>query len=77
MSHALNIAAANVNAPRIDESTPHALPSLAGMGRAQLREAALACGVEERKAKMRANQLFGWIYHYGSTSFDEMTNIDK
>ncbi|SDM39325.1 23S rRNA (adenine(2503)-C(2))-methyltransferase RlmN [Maricaulis salignorans] len=77
MSHALNIAAANVNAPRIDDSTPRSLTSLAGMGRTQLREAALACGVEERKAKMRANQLFGWIYHYGSTSFDEMTNIDK
>ena len=77
MNHALNIAGANANAPRIDADTPRALPSLAGMGRAQLREAALACGVEERKAKMRANQLFGWIYHYGSTSFDEMTNIDK
>ncbi len=76
MSHALNIAGAN--APRIDADTPpRALPSLAGMGRAELREAALACGVEERKARMRANQLFGWIYHYGSTSFDEMTNIDK
>ncbi len=77
MNHALNIAGANTNAPRIDADTPRALPSLAGMGREQLRAAALACGVEERKAKMRANQLFGWIYHYGSTSFDEMTNIDK
>ena len=77
MNHALNIAGANANAPRIDGDTPRALPSLAGMGREQLRAAALACGVEERKAKMRANQLFGWIYHYGSTSFDEMTNIDK
>lgn len=78
MNHALNIAGANTNAPRIDADTPpRALTSLAGMGREQLREAAIACGVEARKAKMRANQLFGWIYHYGSTAFDEMTNIDK
>ncbi|MFT6540975.1 MAG: 23S rRNA (adenine2503-C2)-methyltransferase [Maricaulis maris] len=26
---------------------------------------------------MRAEQLWRWIYHYGVTSFDEMTNISK
>jgi 23S rRNA (adenine2503-C2)-methyltransferase len=77
MYHALDIAGANSNATRIDADTPRARPSLAGMSRAQLRDVALACGVEEKKAKMRANQLFGWVYHYGVTSFDEMTNIAK
>ncbi|WP_339333732.1 23S rRNA (adenine(2503)-C(2))-methyltransferase RlmN [uncultured Maricaulis sp.] len=77
MNHALNIDARNANAPRIDETTPRALPSLAGMTREELRQVAIACGVDEKKAKMRAEQLWRWIYHYGVTSFDEMTNISK
>ncbi|WP_297736045.1 23S rRNA (adenine(2503)-C(2))-methyltransferase RlmN [uncultured Maricaulis sp.] len=77
MNHALNIDARNANAPRIDETTPRARPSLAGLTREQLREVAIDCGVDEKKAKMRAEQLWRWIYHYGVTSFDEMTNISK
>ena len=77
MNHALNIDARNANASRIDETTPRALPSLAGMTREELREVAIDCGVDEKKAKMRAEQLWRWIYHYGVTSFDEMTNISK
>ena len=77
MNHALNIDARNGNAPRIDETTPRALPSLAGMTREELRLVAIDCGVDEKKAKMRADQLWRWIYHYGVTSFDAMTNISK
>ncbi|OLF80688.1 23S rRNA (adenine(2503)-C2)-methyltransferase [Maricaulis sp. W15] len=77
MNHALNIDARNANASRIDETTPRPLPTLAGMTREELREVAIACGVDEKKAKMRAEQLWRWIYHYGVTSFDEMTNISK
>ncbi|RKQ95991.1 23S rRNA (adenine(2503)-C(2))-methyltransferase RlmN [Maricaulis maris] len=77
MNHALNIDARNANASRIDETTPRALRSLAGMTREELREVAIDCGVDEKKAKMRAEQLWRWIYHYGVTSFDEMTNISK
>ncbi|WP_417487723.1 23S rRNA (adenine(2503)-C(2))-methyltransferase RlmN [Maricaulis sp.] len=77
MNHALNIDARNGNAPRIDETTPRALPSLAGMTREELRLVAIDCGVDEKKAKMRAEQLWRWIYHYGVTSFDAMTNISK
>ena len=52
--------------------------SLAGLTRPQLREALIAhAGVDEKKAKMRADQLWRWIYHYGVTSFDEMTNVSK
>ncbi len=51
---------------------------LAGLTRAQLRSALIAhAGVEEKKAKMRAEQLWRWIYHYGVQSFDEMTNVSK
>ncbi|MBR9825172.1 MAG: 23S rRNA (adenine(2503)-C(2))-methyltransferase RlmN [Alphaproteobacteria bacterium] len=77
MNHALNISAVNPNAPRIDGAASAGPASLAGMTRAQLRDAAIEIGVDPKKAKMRAEQLWRWIYHYGATSFDEMTNISK
>jgi len=77
MNHALNISAANPNAPRLNEGEAALPTSLAGMTRAQLREAAIQIGVDEKKAKMRAEQLWRWIYHYGAQSFDDMTNISK
>ncbi len=77
MNHALNISGSNPNAPRIDGSAALSPVSLAGMTREQLREAAIEIGVDPKKAKMRAEQLWRWIYHYGAQSFDEMTNISK
>ena len=51
---------------------------LAGLTRAQLRDVLIAHDlVDEKKAKMRAEQLWRWIYHYGVTDFDEMTNVSK
>jgi 23S rRNA (adenine2503-C2)-methyltransferase len=51
---------------------------LAGLTRAQLRQALIEhAGVDEKKAKMRAEQLWRWIYHFGVQSFDEMTNVSK
>ncbi|WP_203290832.1 23S rRNA (adenine(2503)-C(2))-methyltransferase RlmN [Maricaulis parjimensis] len=59
-------------------SQPAGPLSLAGLTRPQLRDALIAhAGVDEKKAKMRADQLWRWIYHYGVTSFDEMTNVSK
>ncbi len=70
-AHALNLDFSN----RPAEAGP--IP-LAGLTRAQLRDALIEhAGVDEKKAKMRADQLWRWIYHYGVTSFDEMTNISK
>jgi len=54
-----------------------AKPSLAGLGKAELAEKLIAVGVEPRKAKMRAEQLWRWIYHYGVTDFWAMTNVAK
>ncbi|TGY89086.1 23S rRNA (adenine(2503)-C(2))-methyltransferase RlmN [Marinicauda algicola] len=71
MTIALDLSAANRPAPA-------GKPSLAGMTRAQLREALIEAGlVEEKKAKMRADQLWRWIYHYGVTEFEAMTNVSK
>lgn len=54
-----------------------ALPSLAGLSKAALAEKLVAIGVEQGKARMRAEQLWRWIYHYGVTDFAAMTNVAK
>ena len=52
-------------------------PSLVGLSRAGLAEALGATGIDPREAKMRAAQLWNWIYHRGVTDFDAMSNIGK
>ncbi len=59
--------------PRVTTS----LPSLAGLSKAALADKLIAIGVEPKKAKMRAEQLWRWIYHYGVTDFAAMTNVAK
>ena len=54
-----------------------ALPSLAGLSKAALAEKLVAIGVEPGKSRMRAEQLWRWIYHYGVTDFAAMTNVAK
>lgn len=50
---------------------------LAGMGRKELAEALANFGIEPKKIKMRTKQIFAWIYNYGVTDWDAMTNIAK
>ena len=51
---------------------------LVGLTRAQMRAALIDhAGVEDKKAKMRAEQLWRWVYHYGVQDFDAMTNMSK
>ncbi len=52
-------------------------PSLAGLGKAELADKLVAIGVDPGKARMRAEQLWRWIYHYGVTQFADMTNVAK
>ena len=51
--------------------------SLVGLTLEELREAAIGAGVEPAKARMRARQLWRWVYHYGVTDFAAMTDIAK
>ena len=51
--------------------------SIAGLGREDLRELLAAAGVPERQLRMRVNQLWGWLYVRGATSFDAMTDVAK
>ncbi len=53
------------------------LPSLVGATREELRLRLVEMGVPAAKSKMRAEQLWRWIYHYGVTEFAQMTNVAK
>ncbi len=64
----LSARAASAPAPRVN---------LAGLSRGALREELIAFGIDPKKAKMRASQLWRWICHYGLTDFDAMTDVAK
>ena len=51
--------------------------NLVGLTREQLREALVSVGTPEKQAKMRVNQIWQWIYHWGVRDFDAMTNLAK
>jgi 23S rRNA (adenine2503-C2)-methyltransferase len=52
-------------------------PSLVGLTREELAEMMARIGVAEKQRKMRARQLWHWIYNKGFTTFDLMTDISK
>jgi 23S rRNA (adenine2503-C2)-methyltransferase len=52
-------------------------PSLIGLSRAGLGEALGEVGVAPAQRKMRAQQLWHWIYFRGATDFDVMTSVSK
>jgi 23S rRNA (adenine2503-C2)-methyltransferase len=54
-----------------------AKPSLAGLGREALRSALSAAGVPDKQLRMRAGQLWSWIYARGATSFDDMSDVSR
>ena len=51
--------------------------SLVGLLKPELRDTLMGIGLDEREARMRATQLWNWIYHNGVTDFERMTNIQK
>ena len=53
------------------------LKSLIGLTREKLAAELIAAGVETRMARMRAGQVWHWIYQRGATTFDEMTSVSK
>jgi 23S rRNA (adenine2503-C2)-methyltransferase len=68
-------------APALVQAAPApvlaAKPSLAGLTRAELIEALRALELPERELRMRASQLWHWIYFRGASDFASMLNISK
>jgi 23S rRNA (adenine2503-C2)-methyltransferase len=56
---------------------PPARPSLVGLSRAGLLDALAGIEVPEGKRKMRAQQIWSWLYVRGATGFDQMTTLSK
>ena len=51
--------------------------SLVGLTLAEMRDVVIALGVDPKKAKMRAQQVWRWLYFFGAQDFDMMTDIGK
>ena len=50
---------------------------LIGLPRAEIASHFAAAGLEPKQAKLRAKQVFHWVYHRGVTDFHAMTDIAK
>ncbi|MBL4858359.1 MAG: 23S rRNA (adenine(2503)-C(2))-methyltransferase RlmN [Erythrobacter sp.] len=50
---------------------------LIGLPKDRIRELFANAGLEARQAKLRAKQVFHWLYHRGVTEFEAMTDIAK
>ncbi|MGC1271690.1 MAG: 23S rRNA (adenine(2503)-C(2))-methyltransferase RlmN [Croceibacterium sp.] len=50
---------------------------LLGLPRARMAELLAASGLDSKAAKLRAKQVFHWLYHRGVTEFEAMTDIAK
>jgi 23S rRNA (adenine2503-C2)-methyltransferase len=61
----------------LERYVPPARPSLVGLSRAELRAALAGIAVPEPKRKMRAQQIWSWLYVRGATGFEQMTTLSK
>ncbi len=61
--------------PRKDDEV--AKTNLVGLMRPALRDVLIEAGAPEKQAKMRASQIWQWIYAKGVRNFDDMTNLAK
>ena len=52
-------------------------PNLIGMTRERLAEAMVEAGAAARQARMRAAQVWRWLYVRGARDFEEMTDLGK
>ncbi|MXO61981.1 23S rRNA (adenine(2503)-C(2))-methyltransferase RlmN [Qipengyuania oceanensis] len=50
---------------------------LLGLPKARIRDLFADAGLDAKQAKLRAKQVFHWIYHRGVTDFEAMTDIAK
>jgi 23S rRNA (adenine2503-C2)-methyltransferase len=66
-----------VEKPPLERYVAPAQPSLVGMPREDLAAALGEAGVPERQRRMRAQQIWHWLYVRGAENFDAMTTLSK
>ena len=64
-------------AVRDSTAAPIEAPSLIGLSREALADTLAEAGVPEAQRRMRASQIWHWLYFRGATDFSAMTNIVK
>ncbi len=72
----------NGHEPIVQKRTQDDLPeggkvNLLGLSREELKDALRDFGIAEKQLRMRATQLWHWVYHKGASDFDVMTTISK
>ena len=66
-----------VPVPRGETARADGRIDLVGLAKEEIRAALAAAGLETKGAKLRAKQLWHWIYNRGVTDFSMMTDIAK
>ena len=66
-----------VPVPRAVTGRTDGRTAIVGLTRAELIAALIAAGIEAKAAKMRASQVWHWVYHRGVVDFDLMANIAR
>jgi 23S rRNA (adenine2503-C2)-methyltransferase len=67
-----------VAVPRAPVARADGRVDLVGLPKAAIAELLLAAGlVEPKQARMRAKQIWGWIYNRGATEFAQMSDLSK
>jgi 23S rRNA (adenine2503-C2)-methyltransferase len=61
----------------IPRTLPEGPVNIVGLTRDGLRDALIQAGTPEKQAKMRVNQIWQWVYHWGVRDFEAMTNLSK
>jgi 23S rRNA (adenine2503-C2)-methyltransferase len=77
MTMTLDIARQRTGTAAADTNAAVPRTWLIGKRRRQLQATLEDIGVPAAQTRMRANQLWHWLYNRGAASFDEMTNISK
>jgi 23S rRNA (adenine2503-C2)-methyltransferase len=76
MVHSIDLIAAQAR-DQLRPSGATAKLELVGLTRPALAEALVSAGVPEKQARMRASQLWHWLYVRGVSDFGQMANISK
>ena len=63
--------------PRAAASRADGRVNLVGLTKDQMRSELEAAGLDPKQAKLRAKQIWHWIYNRGISDFDAMTDIAK
>ena len=77
MTAILPNAADTIEKVPLERYVPPARPSLVGLSRVELMAALAEIGVAADKRKMRAQQIWSWLYVRGAADFETMTNVSK